>query len=71
MVETGIKRLERDILHILMTFLTVAFNRKGSFTIVARATGFPFFHVKHRLTYPVWSGDKKLVVTIRTGKRHV
>lgn len=71
MAETGIKRLKRNILHILMTFLTVAFDGKGIFTIVTCATGFPFFHIKHRLTYPVWSGYKKLVVTIRTGKRHV
>lgn len=61
--ETGIKRLESNILDIFMTFVTVTFGGKSRFPVVARTTGLARLHVKHGMADPVRPGDKNLIVT--------
>lgn len=71
MAEAGVKSLKGDVFYILVAFLTIVFDGKSGFAIMAGAARLPFFHIQHRMSDPVGAGYKQFVVTIRTVKRHL
>lgn len=51
--KTGIKCLEKNILHILVTLLAIPFDRESAFSIMTGSARRPLFHVQHGVTDPV------------------
>ena len=66
MIEMAIKRFEIDIVDVFMALLAVSLYRKSSFSIMASATRLAPLHAQHCFMRPVRSGNKQLVMAIRT-----
>lgn len=71
MAESGVKSLKGDVFYILVAFLTIVFDGKSGFTIMAGAARFPFFHLLHRMNDSVGAGNKQFIVAIRAAERHL
>ena len=68
MAEAGVESLEPDVHDVFMAFLAITFNGKSGFSVVAGAAGLAGFHVKHRVSHPIRSGNENPVVTFRASK---